>query len=47
MAMIKLVPPRMAQTVVDWAIQILGGGGTSNDHFLAAACDRPTAPAGR
>jgi acyl-CoA dehydrogenase len=27
----------MAQQVVDWAIQLFGGGGTSNDHFLAAA----------
>ena len=23
--------------IVDWAIQAFGGGGTSNDHFLAAA----------
>jgi acyl-CoA dehydrogenase len=27
----------MAQRIVDWAIQAFGGGGTSNDHFLAAA----------
>ena len=27
----------MAQTIVDWAIQAFGGGGTSNDDFLAAA----------
>jgi alkylation response protein AidB-like acyl-CoA dehydrogenase len=36
-AMIKVVGPNMAQKIVDWAIQAFGGGGTSNDHFLAAA----------
>jgi acyl-CoA dehydrogenase len=36
-AMIKVVAPNLAQTIVDWAIQAFGGGGTSNDHFLAAA----------
>jgi acyl-CoA dehydrogenase len=36
-AMIKVVGPSMAQEIVDWAIQAFGGGGTSNDHFLAAA----------
>ena len=36
-AMIKVVAPNIAQTIVDWAIQAFGGGGTSNDHFLAAA----------
>jgi acyl-CoA dehydrogenase len=36
-AMIKVAAPAMAQQVVDWAIQLFGGGGTGNDHFLAAA----------
>jgi acyl-CoA dehydrogenase len=36
-AMIKVVGPNMAQQIVDWAIQAFGGGGTNNDHFLAAA----------
>ncbi len=36
-AMIKVAAPTMAQAIVDWAIQAFGGGGTSNDHFLAAA----------
>lgn len=36
-AMIKVAAPTMAQTVVDWAIQLFGGGGTNSDHLLTAA----------
>ena len=36
-AMIKVAAPQMACQVIDWAIQAFGGGGTNNDHFLAAA----------
>jgi acyl-CoA dehydrogenase len=36
-AMIKVVAPNCAQKIVDWAMQLFGGGGTGNDHFLAAA----------
>jgi acyl-CoA dehydrogenase len=36
-AMIKVVAPNCAQEIVDWAIQLFGGGGTNNDHFLASA----------
>lgn len=36
-ALIKLAAPAMAQQVIDWAIQMFGGGGTSNDHLLTAA----------
>lgn len=36
-AMIKVAVPDMACQVLDWAIQIFGGGGTSNDFGLAAA----------
>lgn len=36
-AMIKVAAPAMAQQIVDWAIQLFGGGGTNNDHLLAAA----------
>lgn len=36
-ALIKVITPSMAQQVIDWAIQLFGGGGTSNDHLLTAA----------
>jgi acyl-CoA dehydrogenase len=36
-AMIKVAVPQMACTVIDWAIQAHGGGGTSNDFGLASA----------
>ena len=36
-AMIKVAVPNMACQVTDWAIQVFGGGGTSNDFGLAAA----------
>jgi len=36
-AMIKVAAPAMAHTVIDWAIQMFGGGGTSNDHLLTTA----------
>jgi acyl-CoA dehydrogenase len=36
-AMIKVVAPRMAQNVLDRAIQIHGGGGVSHDFGLADA----------
>ncbi len=36
-AMIKIVAPRMAQEVIDRAIQAHGGGGLSEDFFLARA----------
>lgn len=36
-AMIKVAVPNMACQVVDWAIQVHGGGGTSNDFGLASA----------
>lgn len=34
-AMIKIAAPSVACQIVDWAIQMFGGGGTSNDHYLA------------
>ncbi|MBS3998403.1 MAG: acyl-CoA dehydrogenase family protein, partial [Hydrogenophaga sp.] len=36
-AMIKVAAPNMACQVVDWAIQVHGGGGTSNDFGLTHA----------
>ena len=36
-AMIKVAVPGMACKVVDWAIQMFGGGGTSNDFGLGLA----------
>lgn len=36
-AMIKVAVPNMACQVVDWAIQVHGGGGTGNDFGLAMA----------
>lgn len=36
-AMIKIAAPTMACQIIDWAIQVFGGGGTSNDYGLAAA----------
>ena len=36
-ALIKVVAPSMVQQIVDWAMQMFGGGGTSNDHFLTLA----------
>ena len=36
-AMIKVAVPNMACQVIDWAIQLFGGGGTSNDDGLAVA----------
>ncbi|HEX7436002.1 MAG TPA: acyl-CoA dehydrogenase family protein, partial [Caldimonas sp.] len=34
-AMIKVVAPNMACDVIDWAIQVHGGGGVSDDFPLA------------
>ena len=35
--MIKVAAPNMACKVIDWAIQMHGGGGVSNDFGLAYA----------
>ena len=34
---IKVVCPNMAQTIIDWSMQVHGGGGVSDDFPLAAA----------
>ncbi|MEK9873073.1 MAG: acyl-CoA dehydrogenase family protein, partial [Betaproteobacteria bacterium] len=34
-AMIKVIGPNMAQTIIDWSIQAHGGGGVSQDFPLA------------
>ncbi|MBL8701460.1 MAG: acyl-CoA dehydrogenase family protein [Alphaproteobacteria bacterium] len=36
-AMIKVAVPNMACKVIDWAIQVFGGGGVTNDFGLASA----------
>ncbi|MBM3559967.1 MAG: acyl-CoA dehydrogenase, partial [Alphaproteobacteria bacterium] len=36
-AMIKVAVPKMACQVIDWAIQVHGGGGVTNDFGLASA----------
>jgi acyl-CoA dehydrogenase len=36
-AMIKVAAPNMACKVIDWAMQVHGGGGVSDDFNLAAA----------
>jgi len=36
-AMIKVVAPSMACEVIDWAMQVHGGGGVSGDFPLASA----------
>jgi acyl-CoA dehydrogenase len=36
-AMIKVVAPNMALQVIDWAMQVHGGGGVSDDFPLASA----------
>lgn len=34
--MIKVAAPNMACQIVDWAIQVFGGGGVASDHYLTA-----------
>jgi acyl-CoA dehydrogenase len=47
-AMIKVAAPNMACRVIDWAIQVFGGAGVTNDFGLAeplrlrASCALPT-----
>jgi acyl-CoA dehydrogenase len=36
-AMIKVAAPNMACQVIDWAIQVFGGAGVTNDFGLSAA----------
>src|SRR5213078_5211378 len=36
-AMIKVVAPNMACQIIDWAMQVHGGGGVSDDFGLARA----------
>ncbi len=36
-AMIKVAAPSMALQVIDWAMQVHGGGGVSDDFGLARA----------
>jgi acyl-CoA dehydrogenase len=36
-ALIKVVAPSVAQQIVDWAMQLFGGAGVSNDHLLSSA----------
>ena len=36
-AMIKVVAPKMACQVIDWAMQVFGGAGVTNDFGLASA----------
>jgi acyl-CoA dehydrogenase len=35
--MIKVAAPNMACQVIDWAIQVFGGAGVTNDFGLSAA----------
>ena len=36
-AMIKVAAPNMACQVIDWAIQVFGGAGVTNDFGLSSA----------